>query len=509
MSHVNRLFQYAGCALLLIAPALAEVTLPALLADHMVLQRDLPVHIWGSAAAGEAVSVTFHGETRSAVADRLGRWSVYLPPVAPGGPFELTVQGTNTITLRDVLAGDVWVASGQSNMEMAVDGVVNAKDEIAAANYPRIRLFKALNKVSMYPLEDIAAQQWSDSTWTAVSPDTIPKFSAVAYFFGRHIQQKEDVPVGLIESNWGGTPAEAWTSLIGLGADASLMPVFASWGQMMETQTTIELQRSLEEKSYQDSVAKARAAGLQPPEREQRWHPNQDYCWQPAGLFNAMIAPLTRFPIRGAIWYQGESNASPDRAPLYERLFKAMIQDWRRAWGQGDFPFLFVQIANFKTGPDAMWPTVRDAQRLTLDLVNTGMAVTIDIGEATNIHPLNKQEVGHRLALAARAISYGEHIEYSGPMFRLATQEGAVMRVWFDHVSGGLKAKGESVTGFELAGQDGKFVPAEARIDGTTVVVSAAAVPEPKFVRYAWKDVPDCDLFNGENLPASPFRSGQ
>jgi sialate O-acetylesterase len=509
MSITNRLLRFASCAVLLLTPALAEVTLPALLADHMVVQRDLPVHVWGNAAPGEAVSVTFRGETRAAVAGHDGRWSVDLPPAAAGGPFELTVKAANTITLRDVLAGDVWVASGQSNMEMEVKGVTNAQAEIAAANFPRIRLFKALNKVSQYPLEDIAAYQWGDSTWAPVSPDTVAGFSAAAYFFGRQIHQKEGVPVGLIETNWGGTPAEAWTSLTGLGADASLMPVFAEWGKMMDAQTTIELERRQEEQSYRDSVAKAQAEGRTPPERERHWHPNQDFCWQPAGLFNAMIAPLTRFPIRGAIWYQGESNAGPERAPLYARLFRTMIQDWRRAWGQGDFPFLFVQIANWKTGPDAMWPTVRDAQRRTLELVNTGMAVTIDIGEATNIHPLNKQEVGNRLALAARAISYGEQIEYAGPLFRQATQEGSAMRVWFDHTSGGLKSKGDAVTGFELAGQDGKFAPAEARIEGLTVVVSTPAVPAPRFVRYAWKDVPDCNLFNGENLPASPFLSGE
>ena len=229
-----------------------------------------------------------------------------------------------------MLAGDVWVASGQSNMEMEVKGVTNAQAEIAAANFPRIRLFKALNKVSQYPLEDIAAYQWGDSTWAPVSPDTVAGFSAAAYFFGRQIHQKEGVPVGLIETNWGGTPAEAWTSLTGLGADASLMPVFAEWGKMMDAQTTIELERRQEEQSYRDSVAKAQAEGRTPPERERRWHPNQDFCWQPAGLFNAMIAPLTRFPIRGAIWYQGESNAGPERAPLYARLFRTMIQDWRR-----------------------------------------------------------------------------------------------------------------------------------------------------------------------------------
>ena len=258
-------------------------------------------------------------------------------------------------------------------------------------------------------------------------------------------------------------------------------------------------------KEWEQAVAEAKAEGKPAPGRP--WAPNQDNCWQPAGLFNAMIAPLTRFPIRGAIWYQGESNAGPERAPLYAHLFQTMIQDWRRAWGQGDFPFLFVQIANFKTGPDAMWPEVRDAQRQTLSLANTGMAVTIDIGEATNIHPLNKQDVGLRLALAAEAISYGEKIEYSGPLFRQATVEGKEMRVWFDHAASGLKAKGDAVQGFEVAGATGKFVEAQARIEGATVVVSAMSVIEPRRVRYAWKDVPDCNLFNGENLPASPFRS--
>lgn len=509
MSQKSRLLRFVSCAFLPVSPALSEVTLPALIAEHMVVQREMPVHIWGSAAPDEGVRVTFHGETRGAVADRYGRWSVYLPPVAAGGPFELIIKASNTITLRDVLAGDVWVASGQSNMEMEVNEAANAKGEIAAANYAQIRLFEALHSVSAYPLEGIAAQKWGDSTWTPVTPDTIAKFSAVAYFFGRQIHRKQGVPVGLIETSWGGTAAEAWTSLTGLTADASLMPVFAEWGKMMDAQATVELERPLQEKKYREAVAKARAEGRKPPERTWYWDPNPDFCWQPAGLFNAMIAPLTRFPIRGAIWYQGEANAGPERAPLYARLFPAMIQDWRRAWGQGDFPFLFVQIANFETEPDAMWPMVRDAQRWTLELANTGMAVTIDIGETDNIHPRNKQEVGNRLALAARAISYGEKIEYSGPLFRQAAQEGGTMRVWFDHTSGGLRSKGERVTGFEVAGQDRKFAPAEARIEGTTVVVSTPAVPEPRFVRYAWKDVPDCNLYNGENLPASPFLSGR
>lgn len=499
MFFPRRHLSFLASALLLALPALAEVKLPALIAEHMVVQRDLPVHVWGTSSLEETVSVTFRGETRSANPDQFGRWSLYLPAGAAGGPFELTVHASNTITLKDVLVGDVWIASGQSNMEMAVNGVKNAKTEIATANYPKIRLFRALNRVADHPLEDVAAK-----TWVTTTSETVDDFSAVAFFFGRELHRKYGVPVGLIESNWGGTPAEAWTSLTSLGADASLMPVFAEWGKMMRDQSTTLLEREKQLKQWEKAVAEAKADGKPAPGRP--WSPNLDNCWQPAGLFNAMIAPLTRFPIRGAIWYQGESNAAPERAPLYAHLFQTMIQDWRRAWGQGDFPFLFVQIANFKTGPEAMWPEVRDAQRRTLSLANTGMAVTIDIGEVNNIHPLNKQDVGLRLALAAEAISYGEKIEYSGPLVRQATVEGNAMRVWFDH-AGGLRASGDAVLGFEVAGAAGKFVEAQARIDGATVVVSAPSVIEPRRVRYGWKDVPECNLFNGENLPASPFRS--
>jgi sialate O-acetylesterase len=291
-----------------------------------------------------------------------------------------------------------------------------------------------------------------------------------------------------------------------LTADASLMPVFAEWGKLMRDQATTLRERAKEDQEWQAAVEKAKAEGKQAPWKP--WHQNQDGCWLPSGLFNAMIAPLTKFPIRGAIWYQGESNADPERAPLYARLFATMIQDWRRAWGQGDFPFLFVQIANFKTSPNSSWPVVRDAQRQTLSLVNTGMAVTIDIGEERNIHPLNKQDVGGRLALAARAISYGETLEYSGPLYRQAIREGASMRVFFDHAQG-LKAKGDLLTGFEVAGSDGKFVEATAQIDGASVVVSSATVSVPVRVRYGWKDTPDASLINAANLPASPFQSEQ
>jgi sialate O-acetylesterase len=477
----------------------ADVTLPVVLGEHMVVQRGLPVHIWGAADPHESVTVEFRGETRSATADDLGRWSVYLRPAEAGGPFELTIHGRNTIALKDVLVGDVWVASGQSNMELRVQSTANAKAEIAAANYPRIRLFQALHKVSDYPLDDIAAHGWA-----LCSPETAANFSAVAYYFGRDIQQKLDVPLGLIEADWGGTPADAWTSLHALSADAALMPVFSEWSHMNDGRATVMLQRKKLDREWERAAAQAKSEGRTPPDRP--WQPNEDNSWMPAGLFNAMIAPLSRFPIRGVIWYQGESNTGAERAPLYARLFQTMIRDWRRAWGQGDFPFLFVQLANFETSPQSMWPEVRDAQRQTLELADTGMAVTIDIGLPKNIHPTNKQDVGLRLALWARAIAYGEKIEYSGPLYREATSEGGSLRVWFDH-AGGLKSRSQELKGFEVAGADRKFWPAQARIEGSTVVVSSPSVPSPAYVRYGWASNPECSLYNADDLPASPFRS--
>jgi sialate O-acetylesterase len=456
----------------------------------MIIQRGLPVHIWGSAEPGEAVSVSFRGVNRDATADLLGRWSVYMPPGEAGGLFDLNIRGGNTLALRDVLVGDVWVASGQSNMELPVSSAANAQAEIAAAKYPQIRLFKADHKVSDYPLTDISAHGWM-----LCDPETIAKFSAVAYYFGRDIHQRLKVPVGLIETDWGGTPAEAWTSLHALSADAGLMPVFSEWSKMNADEATVLLERRKEQREH--------------PDKASSWHPNEGNSWMPAGLYNAMIAPLTSFPIRGVIWYQGESNTSRGRAPLYARLFQTMIRDWRSAWEEGDFPFLFVQIANFKTSPESMWPEVRDAQRQTLALAHTGMAVTIDIGNPDDIHPKDKQDVGLRLALAARAISYGEKIEYSGPLFRQVTPERDALRVWFDHTGTGLKIKGDALTGFEIAAADRKFVPASARIDNSTVLVSAPGLPAPVYVRYGWAHNPECNLYNSVDLPASPFRSAE
>ncbi|MHB1023230.1 MAG: sialate O-acetylesterase [Acidobacteriaceae bacterium] len=492
--HLRRIYSIflVICLLWVCFPATAEVTLPELFTSHMVLQRNKPVHVWGMAAPDESVTVTFRGETKRTDADALGRWSVYLAPGDAGGPFMLTVKASNTITLNDVLVGDVWIASGQSNMEFPMTQLADAKTEIAAAKDAQIRLLRVEHTYSDYPLSDVKAAPWTDC-----NPDSVASFSAVAYFFARDLQKKEHVPIGLIESSWGGTVAEAWTSMDGLSRDASLMPVFAAWARMSDAEVTNQLQ--------QREIDRDKAAGKPMPNVP--WKPVLQ-SWEPAQLYNGMIAPLTPLAIRGVIWYQGESNSKLDRAPTYSRLFPAMIQDWRRHWGQGNFPFLFVQISSFTSTPEEDWATIREAQRKALSVSNTAMAVTIDIGNPDNVHPKDKQDVGARLALAARATVYGEHdLEYSGPLFRQATQGQGFLRVWFSHAENGLVVKGGSLKGFEVAGADGKFVSANAKVEGSTVIVTSTLVAVPKYVRYGWANSPECNLYNKENLPASPFTS--
>jgi len=492
-------------ALLPGAAVSAQVTLPRILASHMVIQRDLPVHIWGTAAPGEKVSVSFRGETRSTEAGQLGRWSVYLTPGTAGGPFQLAVKGTpaaaggnaapaQTIALEDVLVGDVWVASGQSNMEFEMLKAATAAVDLPHSANPRIRLLTVKHQSAEYAQDDVDTDGWAAS-----SPETARDFSAVAWYFAREIEARERVPVGVIESAWGGTMAESWTRLTALGEDAALAPLFVSRGRLTDRQSDA----MLEEKLWLKLRDEARTEGR--PEPAFSGVPPLS-MWAPGLLYNGMIAPLTPFPIRGVIWYQGESNSAVERAPLYNRLFRTLIEDWRRQWGEGDFPFLFVQIANFKSSPAEDWAALREQQLKALELRNTAMAVTIDIGNPDDVHPTDKLDVGMRLALAARCLSYGEAIEYSGPIFRQATPEGKSIRVWFNHGEG-LEAKGGELTDFEVAGGDGKFSPATARIDGATVVAASPSVAEPVFVRYGWANSPRCNLFNGEHLPASPFTS--
>ncbi len=472
----------------------ADVSLPKVLASHMVVQRDLPVHVWGSATPAEAVSVSFRGETRETKTNDLGQWSVYLTPGSAGGPFTLTVKGANTLTLEDVLVGDVWIAGGQSNMEFEMRKASTAAADLPKAANPRIRLMIVDKAFSDYPRTDLTG-----SSWTASTPESAKEFSAVAWYFAREIEQREHVPVGVIDSTWGGTVAEAWTRLSALGEDAALAPVFSARGHMTDREATAQL----EDKVRANLINEARAQGK--PEPQFPWHPSL-VMWGPSMLYNAMIAPLTPFPIRGVIWYQGESNSALERNPLYERIFRTLIEDWRRQWQIGDFPFLYVQLANFKSGPAEEYHQIREAQRRTLALRNTAMAVTIDIGNPNDVHPTDKLTVGQRLSLAARAITYGEVIEYSGPLFRQVTPEGNQLRVWFDHASG-LQAKGGDLTGFEVAGMDGQFAPAQATIDGNTIVLTSATVPAPVSARYGWANSPECHLYNTAGLPASPFTS--
>lgn len=476
----------------------AEIKLPYLIADHMVVQRGLPVHIWGRAEPGEAVAVEFRGTERRAVTDSLGRWSVFLPSGEAGGPFRMTIRGSNTITLEDVLVGEVWVASGQSNMEWPLAGAANAQAEIAAAAHPRIRLVRAMHKISEYPVGDLVGQMWREcSTGSAAD------FSAVAYHFGVLLQEHLGVPIGLIQTAWGGTPLEAWTSLGAISRDPALMPVIAQWNSRMQHHALALLAYDRAAKDWEKAAVllKAEHKPLPPPPEKPLGPAGPG---RPGGLFNAMVAPITPLAIRGVIWYQGEANATAARAPLYGRLFQTMIQDWRQAWDLGDFPFLFVQLANYNS-PDKAWPELREGQRQALALRNTAMAVTIDIGEAENIHPLDKKTVGERLSLAARALAYGADVEYSGPTPRQVTAEPGALRVWFEHAAG-LAARGGELQGFEIAGADNKFVPALARIEGDTVVVRSDGVEWPARLRYGWDDNPHCNLFNGAGLPASPFR---
>ena len=634
--------------------AFADVRVPAIIGDNMVLQQGKKIRIWGWANPNEKVSVVFASQKANAVADASGHWQTLLGPVKAGGPFELTISASNTLTIKNVLVGEVWICSGQSNMEWPLINSQNGADAVAQANYPEIRLFTVQKTTSRTPLDDVKGQ------WIVTTPDKVGQFSAVGYFFGRELYQKLNVPVGLIHTSWGGTPAEAWTSNDALATTSDLQPILARYQEGLKNvgERQQEYARRLAEWSqrnlYQDEGNKGEALGyaasqtntadwptmnlpqyfetaglkmdgaiwfrkeieipqswagrslelnlaaiddfdttyfngtkvggigsetpnsynvprhykipaelvragknviavrvfdsageggfgagtmsLRPSEGAEEpvslagpWSYKVELAltpkspdWgsrpeaagptnqnSPSVLYNAMIAPLTPLSIRGAIWYQGESNAG--RAYQYRTLFPTMIRNWRTAWGQGDFPFYYVQLANFQPIKDAPgeseWAELREAQTLTLHEPQTGMAVIIDIGEAKDIHPRNKVDVGHRLALWALANTYGEKIEYSGPLFQSFSIEGDKLRVKFRHAAGLKTSDGGAPKGFAIAGEDHKFVWADARIEGDEVVLSSKEVTKPIAVRYAWADNPVCNLYNTIGLPASPFRS--
>ncbi|MGB2862656.1 MAG: sialate O-acetylesterase [Sedimentisphaerales bacterium] len=498
---------YLAVVLLLAGAAVADIKLPAVIGDNMVLQQGGKVSIWGWADPGEEVmaGVSWNNMKWAVKADKDGKWTFRMNPPKAGGPYEMTLSGKNAITIKNILVGEVWVCSGQSNMQMAVQSSANSEQEIAEADYPKIRLFSVKRTVAETPQSDC------EGSWSECSPETVPGFTAVGYFFGRELHKQLNVPVGLIHTSWGGTPAEAWTRREVLEANPDCAPILKRYADAVAKypQAMEEHKQKLVE--WKQAAEKAEAEGEKPPRRPGApFGPGNPHS--PAGLYNGMIAPLIPYGIQGAIWYQGESNAG--RAYQYRTLFGGMIKNWRDDWGQGKFSFLFVQLANFmKTKPEpdeSAWAELREAQSMTLALPNTGMAVIIDIGEAADIHPKNKQDVGKRLALWPLAGTYGKKLVYSGPIYKSIKVDGGSIILSYDHAGGGLVAKGDdTLKGFSIAGADRKFVWADAKIEGKTVVVSSDNVSEPVAVRYAWADNPVCNLYNQEDLPASPFRTDE
>lgn len=455
-----------------LTPARADVTLPKILDSHMVLQREMPINIWGWADPGEEVTVQLDEAKATAKADDKGNWKVQLPAMkADGKAHCLTVSGKNKIQLNDILLGEVWIGSGQSNMEMTVRSSKGGKEAAEAANYPQIRLFHVPKVQAPAPAKDIvipppapprpgkgiappksaitpAAPKPSPdplAKWKVCTPETVPNFSGVLYFFGRKLHKDLDVPVGLINSSWGGSPIEPWTIAGG----------------------------------------------------------------KSGGMYNAMIAPLVPFTIRGAIWYQGESNVFGKNGLKYYDKMKDLIEGWRQVWGQ-NFPFYFVQIAPFSGYKPDDEPALWEGQVASLKIPGTGMAVITDlVANIKDIHPVDKIEVGERLALWALAKDYGKKgLVYSGPLYKSMTVEGNKVKLSFAHVGGGLKSRdGKPLSEFQIAGADGKFVPAEAAIDGSNVVVQAKDVAAPKQVRFGWDKMANPNLMNAEGLPASPFQT--
>ncbi len=620
---------------------LADISLPKVIGDNMVLQRDQPITVWGWANPSEKVEVRFSNQRARTTTDKSGKWKVQLKPMPAGGPYEMTISGKNSIVLKNILLGDVWICSGQSNMEWIINNSDNAEQEIANANFPKIRLFTVPRNASVEPVKDA-----TDGQWVTATQNNIANFSAVGYFFGRELHQELDVPIGLINTSWGGTVIETWISteaiqqsgefpdqmakLKNLDLDKEVADLKAKmqaylpetndldkfengqspwasshlndkdWHQMSlptlwENQLpsldgvvwfrkTFTLPENFDKQRVVLSLGPIDDADItwingQKVGETQLYNVNREYKvdgsflkpgenviavrvvdtggggglygskenmyiqtgnektdlsgnWKfkistayfdnlidpnsyPTLLYNGMIHPLVQFSIKGAIWYQGESNTG--RSVQYQKLFPLMINNWREKWNIGDFPFLFVQLANYlpyngKETPDQSWAQLREVQTKTLATVpNTGMAVTIDVGNPYDIHPTNKQDVGKRLALAAKKVAYGKDIIYSGPSYKNIEVKDASIIVHFDHVGTGLNVDNEYgyVMGFQIAGVDGKYHWAKAEIiDNSTVKVYHKDITRPVSVRYAWRDNPeDANLYNSAGLPAIPFRS--
>jgi sialate O-acetylesterase len=495
-----------ACFLVLASRAYSDVKLPAIYTSHMVLQQGMNDRVWGTADPDESVTVEIAGQTKTATASADGTWSVTLDPLAAGGPHAMTVKGRNEIKLDDVLVGEVWICSGQSNMQWDVQLANDPDLESLTAKFPNIRLISVPQVGTQEPQSNFNGQ------WEVCTPDTVKSFSAVGYFFGRQLHQTLGVPVGLIDDAWGGSACEAWIRRDILAADDRYKPLLARWEE-------IEKRFPEEKAAYEAKLAewkvraeKAKSEGQQPPpppgNPEGQMRGNQ----RPGNIYTGVLKPTIGYGIRGAIWYQGETNAA--RAYQYRDLFPLMISSWRKEWGIGDFPFYWVQLADYRnerTEPaESEWAELREAQTMTMSkLPNSGEAVIIDLGEDQDIHPRNKQDVAKRLARWALARDYGIDVPYHSPQYKSMEKNDGKIVLTFDYVGPDLRTvDARDVRGFAVAGDDKKFVWAQAKIVGNDKIeVWSDAVHQPVAVRYAWADNPVCNVYSRNGLPLTPFRT--
>lgn len=496
----------------------AELYLPHIFSDNMVLQQKQDIPVWGKADPGEKVIVKLSGQQIITYADEFGDWQVRLLPMEAGGPFEMTLQATEVAKFVNVMIGEVWLCSGQSNMEMGISLVENGKQAIAEANNTAIRLFHIRQKTSGYPIFDVNTA----GGWKVCSPESLDNgaewggFSAIAYFFAQEIQKELKVPIGVIDSSWGGTRIEPWIPVEGFALVPSLDNVIK-----LIDEADITYQKNVgawfdKIECWTKSVQKVNLIKpKQPLPLEPEWpvHPLNYYA-QPTSIYNAMIYPLVPYGIRGVLWYQGEENID-DGSCYYEKM-RALIDGWRKIWSQGEFPFYFVQLAPYDytitRAKNHSLPKIWEAQTAALKLPNTGMVVTLDlIYNLQDIHPINKLDVSKRLALLALSKTYGKiDVVYSGPIYKDMKIEGDKIRIYFDHTGSGLVSRNnEPLSWFEIAGQDNEFVKAEAIIDAETVVVSNPQISSPKNVRFAWYQLAQPNLTNKEGLPAAAFRTSK
>jgi sialate O-acetylesterase len=509
MKQLRTIFLVISLLFIIIGQAIADIKLPAVVGNNMVLQQNKPLKIWGWADPEESVKVQINKNRAKTKADKNGKWNVTLSEMKAGGPYKMIIEGNNSIILNNILIGEVWICSGQSNMEWRMRTSKDNVKEILAANFPNIRLFHVPRRFSGHPLDDVQAR------WKECDPVSVIGFSAVSYFFGRMLQKELDVPVGLIQTAWGGTKIEPWIPPEGYKLVPELNKILEEI-ETAELQYREEMGKSLNEiESWLPEAQKAYSQETEIPEMPEIATFPLEGRQKPTALYNGQIYALVPYSFRGAIWYQGESNL--EDGINYYYLMNALIQGWRKVWGQGKFPFYYVQLAPYSytfkdsgmTEPYRM-PIIREAQRKALDIPNTGMVVTTDIGNLFNIHPVNKQEVGRRLSLWALANTYGKNdIVYSGPLYKSMQIKDNRIYIQFDYADNGLKSKDDKILNwFEIAGTDKKFVCAQARIRRNEVEVWSAEIDDPVAVRFGWHENANPNLVNKEGLPASPFNTG-